>query len=220
MRTELEAVANAIQRAYLGTSQQISARGYHPKVLANLYGQLLHFNVSQNVVDLKAVCSSLDIGMVPNRRRTAHHVIVKARGMRLTIAAVAESSGQPRYAHFRESYSKQFEFRFNVNSQHGLTPSAVKYEYLELLHYPKATDRYVFGGMVVAFPNERGEYLTAHMPWGHFLDTFFGVGSTSPSGVDSTSPSGVDSTSPSKVEVIEDPFASLKVIQPSEHQEA
>ena len=200
-RAEIEDLATAVEGAYEDTRQQIKVRGYERGIVQSLFGQLLHHNVIQRIIELAPTCPNLSIDLVPNRRRTAHHVIVKTQDLRITISAVSEASDHPRYARFREDYAQQLEFRINGNNRLEVVPVSSRQKYLQLLHIPAANGRHSFGEIVVAFPNHRGEYVTGHMRWGHFLEQMFGQSVSS------------------DVEVIEDPFGSLNVVNATDKKE-
>ena len=204
LRDELEKIHAVIEGAYADTRREVNARGYDSRIVQTHFGQALYANVNQGILEMKPTCPNLNIDLLPNRTKTAYHVVIKASSMRLTVSAVSSETDNPRYAHYREAYAHQLEFGFNANGEIQLVPVSYNHDYFELLHMAGG-NRQSFGRVVVGVPDSNGGYTTGHMSWKSFLDIMFGPKSY---------PAGQ-----AQIEVIDDPFESLEVratVEPEE----
>ncbi len=170
VRTALNALAGAITDGWAITRRQINEEDYDERITQTGFGQFLHHNVMSGVYRLNGKYPGLATDLVPNDRRTAHHVTATVSDLFITMSSVSSVESRPRHAQFRTHYAQSY-FTIDYDDNLQLTPPVDPGDrtYMQILHGPKDDNRHELGFVLVVFPTLVGQYRQAPMPIGDFL---------------------------------------------------
>ena len=137
---------------------------------------LVH-NVRNEVFRLDEAPGDVETFLIPNRRRTSHHHVVRFRNFWITVSAVKSRKHRPRPARFRTDYARR-QMSFVVNQDNNdfealPPPEAAEGDvptYIQMLHGPTPGNRQTHGFTLIAFINRFGEYDPAPVEITEFLD--------------------------------------------------
>ena len=177
LREVLGQIETAIQEAWATTRRQIDEADYEPRIAQTGFAQLLVHNVRNEVFRLGETPGEVETYLLPNRRRTSHHVLVRFRKFWITVSAVRSRKDRPRLARFRIDYAKR-QMSFVVNQDNNdfeaaPPPEATEgdvHTYIQMLHGPTPGNRQTHGFTLIAFINRFGEYEPAPVEVTEFLD--------------------------------------------------
>ena len=159
-----EALDATIQYAYYLTGNQMVELGYDRRIAQTAFGQYLYHNVMHEVQLLGRNDPSIEAELHPHVRESGHHVVVMLQGLIITISAVEHRGQRPRYAAHRSIYAGQLSFTITDDGKFVVPPLSVQDfsqpAYIQLLHGPEPGNRQRHGFTLLAFLNERGEYLS------------------------------------------------------------
>ena len=198
----------AIRAAYMDARQHFVDSGFEWQIVQTGYAHDLNNFVNHRVFD--ALHTRVNAEFVPNSTGSAHHLRLRIDSWVVTISAVRHPSDRPRFAHFREGYSRQSRFDFDGSGFVTVVQPMIgeeEVEYIQILHGPDSLNprnyqRMALGFVRVAYPDVGGSVRRPHQDYSDFLDEHYGAADTA----DNT-------TVP--VENIDDPFADLKVRNPN-----
>ena len=177
LREAIGPIETAIQEAWATTRRQIDEADYEPRIAQTGFAQLLVHNVRNEVFRLGETPGEVETYLLPNRRRTSHHVLVRFRNFWITVSAVRSRKGRPRPARFRMDYARR-QMSFVVNQDNNdfepaPPPEATEgdvHTYIQMLHGPTPGNRQTHGFTLIAFINRFGEYGPAPVEITEFLD--------------------------------------------------
>ena len=165
LRDAIAPVEIAIEEAWATTRRQIQDAAFDHRISQTAFAQFLVHNVRNEIFRLGQGDGQVFTDLVPNRRGSAHHVVVRFRNFWITVSAVKSRSERPRPARFRADYARR-QMRFIVNEENNYFEAAPPPEdarddihtYIQMLHGPDPSDRQMHGFTLVAFTNRFGEY--------------------------------------------------------------
>ena len=167
----------AIQEAWATTRRQIDEANFDRRIAQTAFAQYLVHNVRNEVFRLDEAPGDVETFLIPNRRRTSHHVVVRFRNFWITVSAVKSRKHRPRPARFRTDYARR-QMSFVVNQDNNdfealPPPEAAEGDvptYIQMLHGPTPGNRQTHGFTLIAFINRFGEYDPAPVEITEFLD--------------------------------------------------
>ena len=162
-RRIIELIGAAIEKAWATTLRQIEEADFDDRISQTAFAQFLVHNVRNEIFRLGSRQGEVETDLIPNRRKSAHHIVVKFKGFRITVSAVKRWSDRPRPARFRADYARQLRFAVNegTNAFEVAPPPQVGqriHTYIQMLHGPTPENRQVHGFTLIAFTNGFGEY--------------------------------------------------------------
>ena len=161
--TAFQALDATISYAYSLTANQMVEFGYDRRIAQTAFGQYLYHNVMHEVQLLGKNAPSIEAELRPHVRESGHHVVVTLQGLVITISAVEHRGQWPRYAVHRSIYAGQLSFTITDDGKFVVPPFSVQEisrpAYVQLLHGAEPGNRQRHGFTLLAFLNERGEYL-------------------------------------------------------------
>lgn len=176
LRSTLQRIEEAIEEAWAITRRQIEEANFDERISQTAFAQFLVHHVRNEIFKLGTAPGDVETDLIPNRRKSAHHVIVRFGSFWITVSAIKARSDRPRPARFRTDYSHR-QMRFVVNEESNTFEAASPpdtnrsiHTYIQLLHGPTPEDRQTHGFTLVAFTNRFGEYEPMPMEISEFLD--------------------------------------------------
>ena len=106
LRKALGPIETAIQEAWATTRRQIEEADFDRRIAQTAFAQFLVHNVRNEVFRLDEAPGDVETFLIPNRRRTSHHVVVRFRNFWITVSAVKNRKDRPRPARFRTDYAQ------------------------------------------------------------------------------------------------------------------
>ena len=160
---------DAIVRGWINTDRQMKELEYEEEIQHDSFGQFLFANVHHNVYQLRGLQLGMTVEMRLNRRKTAHHAIVKIGHKKVTVSAVPDQHSWPRYADFRnDCATRQLAFTYDLDSNTFGLQAPPSFEsllegretkYYQILHGPNPEDRQKLGFVQVVGVNIYGEHI-------------------------------------------------------------
>ena len=164
LRRTIGLIGHAIEEGWAAARTQIKEAGFGPRIIQTAFPQYLVHHVMHEIHQLGSTSDEVETFLIPNRRRTSHHVVVRFGNFWTTVSAVKSQSDRPRPARFRSDYSQR-QMRFVIDEstnrfQVAPLPEASHkiHTYIQMLHGPTPENRQVHGFTLIAFTNHFGEY--------------------------------------------------------------
>ena len=174
-RGVIEQIEGAIEEAWATTRRQIEEAAYDHRISQTAFAQFLVHNVRNEIFRLGDAQGEVETHLIPNRRGSSHHVVVRFRNFWITVSAVKSRSDRPRLARFRVDYSRR-QMMFVVNEDNFFEPAPPPapaqnlHTYIQMLHGPSPENRQIHGFTLIAFTNRFGEYLPRPVEVDDLLD--------------------------------------------------
>ena len=158
----LTALDTIVSDAYPTTRREMVDKRFSKRVTLTAFPQYLFHNMLHEAEVLSETEPRLGVTIRPHVRESGYHVVAMIEDLIITISAVQHSGQRPRYAAHRAQYAGQMSFA-EVDGYFVQVPfledTAFRLKYVQLLHGPEPGDRQKHGFSILAFMNERGEYL-------------------------------------------------------------
>ena len=157
-------VGSAIEEAWATTRRQIEGASFDPRISQTAFAQFLVHNVRNEIFRLGSTSAEVETILIPNRKRSSHHIVVRFGNYWITVSAVKGRSDRPRPATFRTDYTyRQMTFVVDesTNLLEVVPPSDVRqkrYTYIQMLHGPSPENRQIHGFTLLAFTTPFGKY--------------------------------------------------------------
>lgn len=159
----LEAVDNAIGRAYDLTDTELQVKRLDRRAEKTFRPQLLHHNVNQQVCDLGGMYPELVTDLPPNRRGSHYHVIASVEGVLMTVSAVPAPHRVPRKAVHRSRYALRQRYFRKAGSGLEIVPVPDPHDpkslYIQVLHGPEVGPGLSHGFTVIRILDVYDQYL-------------------------------------------------------------
>ena len=171
----VEQIEGAIEEAWATTRRQIEEAAYDQRIVQTAFAQFLEHNIRNEIFRLGHAPGEVETDLIPNRNRSAHHVVVRFRNFWITVSAVKTRADRPRPARFRTDYARR-QMRFIVNDNNFFEaapppePGQNIHTYIQILHGPASGNRQLHGFTLIAFANQYGEYQPRPMEVAEYLN--------------------------------------------------